>query len=90
MAQVCGYTNPNGIKCGLKLKHFGDHELCEQLVEPDPFCIRATDTFALATIRAWIACAAAHGVKRDKIQKAEEKFKEIKRWQAVHGTRLPG
>jgi hypothetical protein len=89
MAQDCGYTNAHGVQCGLKPGHDGDHEPCEQLVAPDPFCLRATDPFTLATIRAWICAAKAHGVSESKIQKAEAHFNEIKRWQTAHGTRLP-
>lgn len=90
MAEGCPYTNPQGIKCGLKLKHLGDHEPNEQLVAPDPFCLQPEDPFTLAAIRVWIAAASSHGVNKVKIQKAEESFKEIARWQSVHGTRLPG
>jgi len=89
MAQGCLYTNQHGIQCGLSLGHPGDHELYEQLVMPDPFCIQPWDRFALATIRAWIACAAAHGVAKEKVQRAEVCFNEIKRWQNTHGTKTP-
>ncbi len=88
--QGCQSTNTNGIKCGLPLGHRGDHEPNIQLVEPDPFCLRATDPFTLATIRSWICAAKAHGVSSIKIQRAEEHFNEISRWQIKHGTKLPG
>jgi hypothetical protein len=90
MAQGCEYVNPHGIRCGLSIDHPGDHELYEQLVAPDPFCLQPWDKLTLATIRAWIVSAQAHGVPKEKIQKAEAKFNEIKRWQLRHGTRLPG
>ena len=90
MAQGCLYTNQHGIQCGLSLGHPGNHELYEQLVMPDPFCIQPWDPNALAAIRCWITCARSHGVPPDKIQKAEVSFNEIKRWQRSHGTRLPG
>jgi pyrroloquinoline quinone (PQQ) biosynthesis protein C len=56
---------------------------------PDPFCIQPWDPFGLATIRAWIACAVAHGVPREKVQRAEESFHAIQRWQKIHGTKRP-
>ena len=92
MAESCSYVNPHGVKCGRHPHpdHPDNHELYEQLVRPDPFCIQPWDPFALATIRAWIMCARAHGVTKEKVQKAEVTFKEIKRWQSSHGTRLPG
>lgn len=86
---VCGYKNQHGVQCGLKKGHIGSHETDEQLIEPDPFCIQAHDRFALATIRAWIVCAKSHGVPATKIQKAEETYKAIDRWQRIHGTKLP-
>lgn len=90
LGKVCDYKNQHGVQCGLPAKHFGSHELNEQLVMPDPFCLQPWDKLTLATMRAWIAAATAHGVNRDKIQKAEERFHEIERWQKAHGTRLPG
>jgi hypothetical protein len=90
MAKGCEYVNEHGVKCGLPPHPESiPHESHEQLVEPDPFCIRATDPFALATIRAWIVCAKAHGVDTVKVQRAEVSFREIERWQRSHGTRLP-
>ena len=86
---VCGHANQYGVRCGLKPGHLGDHEADEQLVAPDPFCIRASDPFALAVIRCWIAAAHAHKVPDSKIQRAEESYREIQRWQRAHGTRLP-
>ena len=91
LAKGCEYKNSNGVKCGLPPHPDSiPHELHEQLVEPDPFCLRPTDPFALATIRAWIVCAKAHGVPVEKVQRAEVKFHEIERWQRSHGTKLPG
>jgi len=87
--QGCGFVNEHGIQCGLPAAHPGAHEPNEQLIEPDPFCIRATDPFALAMIRAWISAATAHKVPAVKIQRAEEHFNEIARWQRRHGTKLP-
>jgi len=90
MAEVCQYKNKNGVQCGLSPHPKSvPHELYEQLVMPDPFCIQAHDPFALATIRAWIVCAKSHGVPPSKIQRAEESYHEISRWQANHGTRNP-
>ena len=87
--QGCSFTNEHGVKCGLESGHLTPHEPYEQLVEPDPFCLRATDPFCLAGIRMWISAAHAHKVPLAKIQRAEEHFAEIKRWQTTHGTRLP-
>jgi len=89
MASGCAYTNSHGVKCGLKLGHHGDHEPNEQLVAPDPFCLQAHDKLTLATIRAWIMAAKSHGVPAAKIQRAEERFNEIHRWQRRNGTKLP-
>ena len=91
MAESCGYTNSHGVSCGRPPhpESPADHQLYEQLVEPDPFCLRAHDPFTLATIRAWICTAKAHGVSEAKIQRAEEHLAEIRRWQRDHGTRMP-
>ena len=91
MAHSCPYVNKQGVKCG-RLPHPDDpgaHELYEQLAAPDPFCIQPTDPIALSVIRCWISAATAMKVPKVKLQKAEEKFKEISRWQRRHGTRLP-
>ena len=90
MAESCGYKNQHGVQCGLS-KHPStiEHELYEQLVMPDPFCLQPWDPFSLATIRAWIVCAKSHGVPSSKIQRAEEHFHAISRWQRVHGTKNP-
>ena len=90
MAESCGFVNQHGIACGLG-KHPSSvpHELYVQSVEPDPFCLRATDPIALSTIRAWILTAIAYGVNPAKIQKAEEHFNEIKRWQRTHTLKTP-
>jgi hypothetical protein len=86
----CSYTNQHDVHCGLPSGHLGSHEPDEQLVMPDPFCLQPWDPFSLATIRAWIVCARSHGVAVDKVQRAEEHFKAIQRWQKSHGTRMPG
>jgi hypothetical protein len=88
--EVCGYKNQHGISCGLSKGHKFDHEPCEQLVEPDPFCLRATDPFTLSAIRVWITAARAMKVPEAKLQRAEQHFHDIKRWQQLHGTKLPG
>ena len=90
MAQGCEHENSQGVKCGLPLNHHGGHQAYQQSVEPDPFCLRATDPFTLALIRAWISAASAQGVTAAKIQSAEEHYAAIKRWQDGQGTRLPG
>lgn len=90
MAVGCEYTNQHGVKCGLPPHpSTTPHELYEQLVAPDPFCLQPTDTFSLALIRGWISAAIAHGVSPAKIQRAEQHFRDIKRWQSDHGTRTP-
>jgi len=91
MSESCGYTNSHGVSCGRPPhpESPADHQLYEQLVMPDPFCLQPWDRLSLATIRAWIVSAVAHGVPAAKVQKAEEHFNEIKRWQRRHGTRLP-
>jgi hypothetical protein len=88
--QECLYVNEHGVKCGLQRGHDGYHGIVAQLVEPDPFCVRAHDPFALAVIRGWISAATVHKVPAAKILRAEEHFAEIKRWQSAHGTILPG
>ena len=90
MAESCSYTNAHGVKCSLKPNHPGDHEPTTQLVPPDPFCLQPWDPFTLAAIRLWISAAHAHRVSTEKIQRAEEHFSEIARWQKSHGTKLPG
>lgn len=87
--QGCEYTNTHGVKCGLQLNHPGDHEPNVQLVEPDPFCLQPWDPFTLTAIRAWICAAHGYKISATKIQRAEEHFNEISRWQKKHGTRLP-
>lgn len=89
-AAVCDYSNIHGVQCGLP-PHPATvaHELDEQLVAPDPFCLQPHDPFTLALIRGWISAAHAHKVPVEKIQRAEQHFKEIKRWQETHRTKLP-
>jgi hypothetical protein len=89
MAAGCEYINQHGVKCGLGLDHPGGYELVEQLVAPDPFCLQPSDPFTLALIRGWISAAHAHQVPAIKIQRAEQHYKDIKRWQDEHGTRTP-
>jgi hypothetical protein len=85
----CGHTNSHGVQCGLKDGHTDPHEPFEQLVEPGPFCIRATDPLALSAIRSWIIAASKQGVPEAKLLRAEETFNEFRRWQKRNGTRLP-
>lgn len=89
MAAGCEYVNGYGIKCGLPADHAGNHEQYVQLIAPDPFCLQPWDPFTSATIRAWISAAVVSGVSKEKVQRAEEHFAEIKRWQSRNGTRLP-
>ena len=90
MAEGCGHVNQHGVQCGLHADHSGAHEPNIQLVEPDPFCLRATDPLCLSGIRSWIIAASKLGVPEAKLQRAEEHFAEIKRWQRIHGTKIPG
>ena len=93
MADICGFVNKHGVACVLDKGHerYGeDHAANRQDIPPDPFCLQPTDPFSLACIRAWIALASVQGVNKAKIQRAEEHFKEIERWQKSHGTKLPG
>lgn len=90
MADGCKYINSHGVQCGLPPHPSAmPHELHEQLVAPDPFCLQWWDPFTLACIRAWISAAHAHKVPTEKIQRAEQHFRDIKRWQDANGTKVP-
>lgn len=90
MAEGCGYKNSSGVQCGLSPHPSSvSHELYQQLVAPDPFCLQPWDPIALSTIRAWIAAATAYKVNPAKIQRAEEHFNQIRRWQKENGTKTP-
>jgi len=81
-----------------------DHECTHTrplpVARPEPFCIKPTDRFALATIRCWISIYSAVAPRDPetkqitataaaKIAGAEKIFSDFRKWQEKNGSKFP-
>lgn len=53
------------------------------------FVLRAQDSIAPVVVMLWALNAGMHGVPQEKIEKARACAERMRRWQDLHGSKMP-
>ena len=53
------------------------------------FVLRAQDMLAPVVVQLWALNAGMHGVSQDKVDRARRLAEQMRRWQELHGCKVP-